>query len=102
VNLLPRAEIAQLQRVLGTKTMEAEILREAIKVAREKVDCSLTVIGQRWQAKPVCAGFGVARSNVIDRLARPADWVDSRTQAKLDRSLTRRFPTPYVLRSQHS
>ena len=31
-----RAQIAQLQRMLGKKTMEAEILREAVEVAREK------------------------------------------------------------------
>lgn len=31
-----RAEIARLQRVLGKKTMEAEILREAVEVARSK------------------------------------------------------------------
>ena len=31
-----RAQIAQLQRMLGKKTMEAEILREAVDLAREK------------------------------------------------------------------
>jgi transposase len=31
-----RAQIAQLQRLLGKKTMEAEILREAVELAREK------------------------------------------------------------------
>lgn len=31
-----RAQIAQLQRMLGKKTMEAEILREAVELAREK------------------------------------------------------------------
>lgn len=31
-----RAQIAQLQRMLGKKTMEAEILREAVDFAREK------------------------------------------------------------------
>lgn len=31
-----RAEIARLQRVLGKKTMEAEILREAVEVVRSK------------------------------------------------------------------
>ncbi|APR95218.1 hypothetical protein PATSB16_18780 [Pandoraea thiooxydans] len=31
-----RAQIAQLQRMLGKKTMEAEILREAVEIAREK------------------------------------------------------------------
>jgi transposase len=31
-----RAQIAQLQRLLGKKTMEAEILKEAVELAREK------------------------------------------------------------------
>jgi transposase len=31
-----RVEIARLQRVLGKKTLEAEILKEAIELAREK------------------------------------------------------------------
>ena len=31
-----RAQIAQLQRMLGKKTLEAEILKEAVEFAREK------------------------------------------------------------------
>jgi transposase len=31
-----RAQIAQLQRMLGKKTMEVEILKEAVEIAREK------------------------------------------------------------------
>ena len=31
-----RAEIAQLQRMLGKKTMEPEILKEAVQIARSK------------------------------------------------------------------
>lgn len=31
-----RAQIAQLQRMLGKKTMKAEILTEAVEFAREK------------------------------------------------------------------
>jgi transposase len=31
-----RAEIAQLQRLLGKKTVEVEILREAVEVARDR------------------------------------------------------------------
>ena len=31
-----RAQIAQLQRMLGKKTMEAEVLKEAVEFAREK------------------------------------------------------------------
>lgn len=34
--------------------------------------------------KPVCAVLGVARSHVVDLLARPTDWVDGRVLAKLD------------------
>ena len=37
-----RAEIAKLQRVLGKKTLENEILKEAVEYAAEKkVDCAL-------------------------------------------------------------
>lgn len=31
-----RAEIRELQRLLGKKTMEVEILKDAIRIAREK------------------------------------------------------------------
>jgi transposase len=31
-----RAQISQLQRLLGKKTMENEILKEAVEIAREK------------------------------------------------------------------
>ena len=34
-----RAEIAQLQRMLGKKTLEAEILKEAVDIARSKGTC---------------------------------------------------------------
>ncbi|WP_237170324.1 IS3 family transposase [Pandoraea thiooxydans] len=80
-----RAQIAQLQRMLGKKTMEAEILREAVEIARgKKVDCALTLIGQGRPVKPVCVVLGVARSHVVDLLKRPADWVDARVLAKAD------------------
>jgi transposase len=41
-----RVRIAQLQRMLGKKTMEAEILREAIEVAR----------GKKWIARSPLLG----------------------------------------------
>jgi putative transposase len=34
--------------------------------------------------KQVCDVLGVARSNVADKLARPADWQDGRTARKTD------------------
>jgi putative transposase len=48
------------------------------------VDCALALIGQGRAIKPVCVILGLARSNVIDILARPDDWVDRRTVARLD------------------
>lgn len=43
-----RAQIAQLQRLLGKKTMEAEILKEAVELAREK----------KWIARSPLLGKG--------------------------------------------
>ena len=62
-------QIRELQRLLGKKTQEAEILREAVEVAREKkVACALVVInGGRHPVAQVCRYLGVARSNVIER-----------------------------------
>lgn len=54
-----RAEIAKLQRVLGKKTLENEILKEAVKYAAEK----------KW----------IARSHVRDLLGRGEDWTDGRS-----------------------
>jgi hypothetical protein len=79
-----RAQIAQLQRMPGKKTMEAEILVKRSRSPVKSVDCALAVIGQGRLVKTVCAVLGVARSNVIHRLARPADWVVGRTIARLD------------------
>ena len=75
-----RAQIAQLQRMLGKKTMEAEILRQAVEFAREKkVNCALALVGQGRPVKPVCSALGVARSHVAQLLVRPVDWIDGRT-----------------------
>lgn len=39
--------IRQLERVVGEKTLENELLREAVKVAHEKTDLALAVISRR-------------------------------------------------------
>lgn len=66
--------------MLGKKTMEADILKEAVEFAREKkVDCALALVGQERPVKPVCSTLGVARSHVAQLLIRPADWIDGRT-----------------------
>ncbi|WP_288845551.1 IS3 family transposase [uncultured Paraburkholderia sp.] len=78
-------QIRELQRLLGKKTMENEILREAVEVAKSpKMDCALTIIAGGRPVKQVCDVLGVARSNVTARLARPANWQDGRSARKTD------------------
>ncbi|MBI0360540.1 IS3 family transposase [Burkholderia oklahomensis] len=78
-------QIRELQRLLGKKTMENEILREAVEGGEvAKMDCALTLIARGRPVKRVCDVLGVARSNVADRLARPADWRDGRTARRTD------------------
>jgi hypothetical protein len=40
----------ELERVLGKRTLEKEILREAVKAANEKLDLALTVLIRRGYA----------------------------------------------------
>ncbi|MCC8397344.1 IS3 family transposase [Paraburkholderia sp. MMS20-SJTR3] len=78
-------QIRELQRLLGKKTMENEILREAVEGGEvAKMDCALTLIAGGRAVKQVCDVLGVARSNVTARLARPADWQDGRSARKTD------------------
>ncbi|MFC0574609.1 IS3 family transposase [Paraburkholderia solisilvae] len=76
-------QIKELQRLLGKKTMENEILREAVEVMKSpKMDCALTLIARGRPVKQVCDVLGVARSNMAVKLARPADWQDGRGARK--------------------
>jgi hypothetical protein len=61
--------IRELERVLGKKTLENEILREAVKVAHEKTDLALAVITRRgFAVKTVTDTLGVSRSQLHSRL----------------------------------
>ena len=64
-----RAQIAQLQRLLGKKTMENEILKEAVEIAREKMYGPLRFCKQAHQTKTVCVNVsGLSR---VSRFWRP-------------------------------
>ncbi len=74
-----RAEIAKLQRVLDKKTLENEILKEAVEYVAEK---------SGLRARPCCPGrpvktglrmMGLARSHVPDLIGRGEDWADGRS-----------------------
>ncbi|UZE08893.1 IS3 family transposase [Pseudomonas corrugata] len=58
-------QIRELQRMLGKKTMEAEILKEAVEIARSrKLDCALTLVAGGRPVKLVSECLGVARSQL--------------------------------------
>src|SRR4051794_26462085 len=62
--------VRDLERLLGRKTMENEILKEAIEVARLKTDPAAGVLersGGRFAMKTIADTLGVARSNLIER-----------------------------------
>ncbi|HHX0887756.1 TPA: IS3 family transposase [Pseudomonas aeruginosa] len=73
-------EIQALQRLLGKKTMEVEILREAVEFGRgKKVDCAHALVTGGQRMKPVCDVLGVARSALFVRSARSPGWQDGRS-----------------------
>jgi len=76
--------IRELQRLLGKKTMEVEILREAVEYGRAKrIDCALTIAA--WgPMKTVCEVLGVSRSNLAVKSRRLSDWVDRRKTPTMD------------------
>lgn len=60
----------ELERQLGRKTLEVEILKEALARSREKNDAARDVAAQgRFPVKAVAETLGVSCSNLIERLA---------------------------------
>ena len=57
--------IRELERVLGRKTLENEILREAVKVAHEKTDLAVAVITrQGFAVRTVADTLRVSRTQL--------------------------------------
>ncbi|MGK7865620.1 IS3 family transposase, partial [Falsiroseomonas sp. E2-1-a4] len=67
------AKVRDLERLLGRKTMETEILREALEHARPKKSAVALAVAAtgRFPVKAVADTLGVARSNLADQLQRP-------------------------------
>ncbi|MFP7634938.1 IS3 family transposase [Pseudomonas veronii] len=62
-------QIRELQRMLGKKTMEAEVLKEAVEIARSrKLDCALTLVAGGRPVKLVSKCLGVSRSQLTVRI----------------------------------
>ena len=69
-----QGQIRELQRLLGKKTMEAEILKEALEVSAgsKKHLVAVAVVAEgRFPMKTVCDVLGVARSNIAVRARAP-------------------------------
>ncbi|NVM42324.1 IS3 family transposase [Ochrobactrum intermedium] len=65
-----QAQVKELQRLLGKKTMEGEILKEALEIANgpKKTTAALNLAAQgRFAMKALCETLGVARSNIAAR-----------------------------------
>ncbi len=64
-----QAQVKELQRLLGKKTMEGEILKEALEIASgPKTHAALNLAAEgRFAMKAVCETLGVARSNIAAR-----------------------------------
>ena len=69
-----QGQVRELQRLLGKKTMEAEILKEALEVSAgsKKHLVAVAVVAEgRFPMKTVCEVLGVARSNIAVRARAP-------------------------------
>ncbi|MDN8542666.1 IS3 family transposase [Erwinia sp. BC051422] len=80
-------QIRELQRLLGKKTMEAEILKEAVEFGRgKKMDCACALVARRRRLTDVSRSIGVSRAQLSIRVHRPPDWQDRRRQPRSDDS----------------
>jgi transposase len=63
-----KKRIRELERVLGRKTLENEILKEAVSVAHEKTDLAVAVLARRgFPVKAVAETLEVSRLNLVLR-----------------------------------
>ncbi|WP_437440754.1 IS3 family transposase [Raoultella terrigena] len=78
-------QIRELQRLLGKKTMENEILKEAVEYGKaNKMDCARTLIARGRRVKPVSEALGVSRAQLSLYRYRQTDWQDGRMQRHRD------------------
>ncbi|HIH0034250.1 TPA: IS3 family transposase [Staphylococcus aureus] len=86
-------QIRELQRMLGKKTMQVEILQEAVEIARSrKLDCALTLVAGGRPVKLISESLGVARSQLTVRLS-SATQPDRRRRVLDDTALVEEIRT---------
>ncbi|EKC3350184.1 IS3 family transposase [Escherichia coli] len=78
-------QIKELQRLLGKKTMENELLKEAVEYGRgKKVDSARALIARGWGVSLVSRCLRVSRAQLHVILRRPDDWKDGRRSRHSD------------------
>ena len=64
-----QSQVRELQRLLGKKTLEAEILKEASRHGVKKTAAAAAIAAEgRFPMKTVAEVIGVSRSNLIERM----------------------------------
>ena len=72
-------QIKELQRLLGKKTMEVELLKEAVEYGRaKKMDSARTLVAQGYGLTLTSRCLNVSRAQLSLRIHRASDWQDSR------------------------
>ncbi|HDY2436908.1 TPA: IS3 family transposase [Escherichia coli] len=78
-------QIKELQRLLGKKTMENELLKEAVEYGRgKKVDSTRALIARGWGVSLVSRCLRVSRAQLHVILRRTDDWMDGRRSRHTD------------------
>ncbi|EFB9751942.1 IS3 family transposase [Escherichia coli] len=78
-------QIKELQRLLGKKTMENELLKEAVEYGRgKKVGSARALIARGWGVSLVSRCLRVSRAQLHVILRRTDDWMDGRRSRHTD------------------
>ncbi|HAL0234929.1 TPA: IS3 family transposase [Escherichia coli] len=78
-------QIKELQRLLGKKTMENELLKEAFEYGQgKKVDSARALIARGWGVSLVSRCLRVSRAQLHVILRRTDDWMDGRRSRHTD------------------
>ncbi|EFC6938048.1 IS3 family transposase [Escherichia coli] len=78
-------QIKELQRLLGKKTMENELIKEAVEYGRgKKVDSARALIARGWRVSLVSRCLRVSRAQLHVILRRTDDWKDGRRSRHSD------------------
>ncbi|HHN8383993.1 TPA: IS3 family transposase [Klebsiella quasipneumoniae] len=78
-------QIKELQRLLGKKTMENELLKEAVEYGRpKKVDSARALVAGGWRISLVSRCLRVSRAQLHSVARRSKNWQDRRRKRKPD------------------